>query len=734
MTKQELLNKLSIDEKINWTSGQNLWYCLGHEALGIDQLLLADGPHGVRVYLEDASSHHLNFDALKKSTLFPSATSLGATFNEELVYQAGETIAKECNMFNVDMLLGPGVNLKRSPLGGRNFEYYSEDPFLTGTMASAFINGVQSQKVGACIKHFALNEQETQRRFIDTIASKRVLHEFYLKPFKMAIDKAKPKAIMSSYNKINGDYASESNYLLKEVLRDKWQYEGVVISDWNAVQNKVKSIKNGMNLEMPGPSEFNNEVKEALANKRLTEKEIDESLIPLLNFYEATKKNDLKGTKVSLEDHHLIAREVANEAIVLLENDGILPLEKHKKVLVVGEFAEKPRINGGGSVTLKPFNTEIPLTYLSEVFDVVYAKGYEEENTSKELLEEIKTKAINCETIMFFTGTTSKLESEGRERPHMQIPSGHQTVYKTIESLHKNVITVLNNGSAINTTPLMSSNAIVESWFLGGANAQPLVDVLIGKINPSGRLSETFPLRLENTPHYGYFPSEQDAVNYASDLINNGYRYYDTHELPVRYPFGYGKSYTAFTYSDITTDKKTYTDSETVSVSMTLKNTGNYKGKEVVQLYVSDIDSYYPRPKKELKAFKKVELSPNEQTKLTFTLDKNNFAVYAEDFDDFRVESGEFKLLIGRNVRDIELEKTIMIQSDKKLRKNLTINHPIKNFKKYKPEKFAKVVKQYRKFPWHEEEEPTIRVLKRIKKEFNLDNQAFTKIIDELLE
>lgn len=735
MADKDILSRMTIEEKLNWTSGHGMWSFLGNERLGIREIFLADGPHGLRAYTNVENELALALENLAETTLFPSATAMASTFNEELIYNVGKSIGKECNMFDVDVLLGPGVNLKRSPLGGRNFEYYSEDPYLTGRIATNFIKGVQSTKVGACIKHFALNEQETNRRFVNTIVDERTMHELYLAPFKMAIKEANPMAIMSSYNKVNGDYASESSILLKDILRDKWGFKGVVISDWGAVQDKPKSLRNGMNIEMPGPSEFDNETRESLENGTLLESDIDESLLPLLELEELTKLNDNKDLECSLQEHHDFSRKVSEEAIVLLENDGILPFKGIKNLGIIGAFAKEPRINGGGSATLKPFITEIPFDELEKEFTLEYAKGYEEERTNELLLDEVKNVCLHNETVVYFTGTTKSLEVEGKDREHMNLPKGHIDVFNVIKEYAKNIVVVLMNGSAINVSPLKGHvNALVEAWMLGGSNATAIVNTLVGKNNPSGRLSETFPVSIESTPYFGLFPSKQDDVYYHGDIINTGYKYYDTHNVEVAYPFGYGLSYSNFLYKSIEVNKEVMTNKETLSVKVVIENDSDVDGYEVVQLYVRDQESYYPRPKKELKAFKKVFVKANTEVEVLFELDEDAFSIYAVDYKEFRVEEGYFDILVGRNVQKIELKETIFFKTKELIRNSLTLAHPLKNFFIYKPQSVEYIRDQFRDFPWHEIEEPALRVLKRVKKEFEITDVAFQKMLDKLLE
>jgi beta-glucosidase len=736
MDMKDVLKKLTIDEKINFTSGHNMWKLLGHEKLGLSEIFLADGPHGVRVYKDLTKDLMLEERNLAESTLFPIAASMASTFNEDLIYGVGKRIARECNMNNVDVLLGPGVNLKRSPLGGRNFEYYSEDPYLTSRMAINFINGVQSEHVGACIKHFALNEQETNRRFVNTVVDERTMHELYLMPFRKAIEEAKPSMIMSSYNRINGHYASENRELLVDILRDNWNFEGVVVSDWGAVQNKPKSLQSGINLEMPGPSEFDQDVYQALESGEVTEEMIDESLIPLLKLEQRVKENPNKDNEYNLNHHHEYAYQVASEAVVLLENDGILPLcNDVLKIGLIGDFIKNPRINGGGSATLKPFIKEVPFDEFSKVFDVEYAQGYQEEQTSEELLEEVKEVCKNNEIVVFYTGTTASLETEGKDRAHMNLPDGHLEVFDVIKNYAKQIIVVLNNGSAINVSPLIGyANAIIEGWLLGSANGKVMVDIITGKINPSGRLSETFPLNIETTPFYREFPSLTDDVNYMGDLLRVGYRYYDTYLVDVMYPFGYGLSYSRFHYSDLKLDQTELSDEDKLLFSVKITNDSDISGYEVVQVYIHDVESFYPRPYKELKAFQKVYVEAHETKEVFFTLDKEAFAVYAVDFGDFRVESGLFNIMVGRNVNDIVLSKEITFHSNIPLRNSLTLDHPMKNFFQFKLESVAYLEEEYHAFPWYEIEEPAIRVLKRMKKRYGISDKKYQEIIDKMLK
>ena len=734
MDKFEILSKMTIEEKVNWTTGNSMWTMLGLKRLGIDEIVVGDGPHGIRAYKTKPGNQLFDGNLLAPSTMFPSATAMASTFNEDLIHKIGKVIGNECNNYEVDVLLAPGINMKRSPLAGRNFEYYSEDPYLTTRCAVNFVKGVQSTGVGACIKHFALNEQENQRRFINTIVDERTMHEYYLRPFYNTIKEAKPHTIMSSYNKINGDYASESKYLLKDVLRDKWNYDGVVISDWGAAQDKVKSIKNGLNVEMPGPGEFNDEVLVALQEGNLSENELDESILPLLTLREKVLMNKNKGKKADLSFGHNVAYEVSKEGIILLENDGILPLKKNTKIGVIGTFAKSPRINGGGSATLKPFKLENPLEELQKRYEVSYCDGYDEENTTEHLLSEVAKISQLNDVLIYFTGTTENLETEGKEREHMNLPEGHIRVMEEINNYNKKVIVILNNGGALDLSPVNNANALIEAWFLGSANGKALIEIISGEVNPSGRLSETIPLCIENTPHYGTFPAKEDNVNYAGDIINNGYRYYDTHKYPVRYPFGYGLSYSSFEYSSMEISHKSFTENEQIKVSVSVTNTSGRAGHEVVQLYIGHEDSYYPRPTKELKSFKKIYLEPNQVKRVSFIITEDDLSIYSSDFSDFRAETGIYTISIGKNIQDVQFRKKVKFNSIKPFRKNLTLEHPLKNFLLYKEKQFKVIEETYRKFPWYEIEEPALRVLRRVKNQFNLDDKTFDELLDSLLK
>ncbi|MEC9485601.1 MAG: glycoside hydrolase family 3 C-terminal domain-containing protein [Candidatus Izemoplasma sp.] len=727
---------MTLKEKVKLTSGQNNWEFLKSDQVDGKSIRVADGPHGVRVNNADFTGSDLGEeDKMAKATLFPSASAMASTWHPELLQKVGKTIGKECRYYGIDVLLGPGINLKRSPLGGRNFEYYSEDPYLTSQMASAFVNGVQSEHVGACIKHFALNEQETMRRFVNSDIDERTFHELYLYPFMKVIKAAHPWMVMSSYNKINGDYASESTHLLIDILRDQWQYDGAVVSDWGAVQNKVKSIKNGMNIEMPGPSSFDEEVFHALENGDLTEEAIDQSLAPLFSLQE---KSSLKEPldAVDFDAHHEVAQAVAKEAIVLLENDGTLPLKDTTIQLgVIGEFADKPRVNGGGSATVRPYHQETPLTALKNTFsNVRYAKGYDDLSTNETLIKDVKEVVRKSDVILYFTGTTSTIETEGKDRDNLNLPEGHLAVFEQLVHHDKPVIVILSNGSALDLRHVANeSQALLETWFLGSAAGQPIVDVLTGKTNPSGKLQETFPLEVEHTPHYGVFP-QLETVDYSKDLIMNGYRYYDTHHYDVLYPFGYGLSYSTFTYHNIKLSHDVLFEKTSLTVSLDIKNTSEYDGYNTVQIYISDQSSEIVKPVHQLKAFKKGFIKANDTLTVTITVPYDAFESYSVKAHQFVVYQGEYMVKIAQSSKDILASYPVTVESNHHFAPKMDIHYPFHFFKVYYPKWANHIESVFRPLHWYEQEEPLLRIIKRYQRHNDIDDNTINALIKSIKE
>lgn len=728
------MKKIPLKEKIKLTSGQNNWHFFESDALNGRKINVADGPHGVRVYgkkVEDGD--FLGKQYLKPTTLFPSASAMASTWNKALIEEAGKTIGKECRHHQVDVLLGPGINLKRSPLGGRNFEYYSEDPYLTSKIAEGFIKGVQSEQVGACIKHFGLNEQETMRRWVNVNIDERTMHEMYLYPFYKTIQSVNPWMVMSSYNKLNGDYASESKVLLLDILRKQWGYDGAVVSDWGAVQDKVKSIKNGMNVEMPGPSSFEDDVLKAIDENRLTEAELDASFAPLFDLHEKVKAIKPLET-IDLKAHHNVAKKVASEAIVLLENDGILPFnDDAQSVGVIGSFAKNPRINGGGSATVKPYHQEIPLEALKQEFShLTYAEGYEEDHTDDSMIEEAVSVAKESDIVFFFTGTTDTIETEGKDREHLALPEGHIKLFKAISKVNKNLVVLLSNGSALDLRDIKKhSRAILETWFLGGAAADAIVDIITGKISPSGRLQETFPLSLKHTPHYGTFPPLKE-VDYRQDLIMNGYRYYDTHDYEVLYPFGYGLSYATILYQGVHVDDTHLENTHKVMIDVTLENTSDIDAYETVQVYIGASVQALIKPEKELKAFKKVMVKAHSKKTVQLEVPLEAFESYSERVCGFVVYNGDYTIHVGRHSKEIYQTHALTIDHQEDYIPAITFDYPVEYLRLYYPKWFHYIEKHFRALWWHEKEEPIWRILDRYKRHKNISEDAMSNLIKKI--
>lgn len=725
------LASMTLEEKLLLLGGQDNWHFYGVERLGIPPIRTCDGPHGVRVHTDRPDG------SCDPATNFPCASGLAATFNPDLLKEVGETIAKECRHYGIQVLLGPGVNGKRSPLAGRNFEYYSEDPYVSGTLAAAFINGVQHHNVGTSIKHFIANEQETSRLFISSNVDERTLHEIYLTPFEIALKHANPWTVMASYNRINGVYGCENTHTLMELLKTKLGYDGLVVSDWGAVNDKVDSVKYGLDIQMPGPVDLDQRLKTAVEREEIPMAVIDDHVERILRLGERVYQQSERYPTVDLESHHTIAQKTAAETLVLLKNDGILPLKKNTTIAVIGRFADdQVRYNGGGSSWLNAYRVERPLEALKTKARVLYAPGYDQEKVTFASTQAALEVAKKAKTVIFFTGTTSSMESEGFDRANIDLPEAHRKLLRAVAKVNPNLVVILNNGAAIDLREIQPyAKAMLEAWLLGSAAGQPIADVLFGEINPSGKLAETFPLRLEHTPAYGNFPGQTDHVDYLEGILV-GYRHYDTRKLEVMYPFGHGLSYTTFKYGPITLSASEIDAQENLTVSLTLTNTGKRAGAEVVQVYVQDPVSSLLRPEKELRAFKKVFLEPKASQSVTFTLSHRDFAVYVPQLGRYAVEGGTFNVLIGASSRDIRRKATFTINSSDKVRPHLTLEYPYTQWIRYPQEKaqIETLIKATRPPFWWETEPPLSRWLLILKREFNWSDAEEARIKAMLLE
>lgn len=674
---KKLISQMTLEEKASLCSGLDFWHTKPIERLGIPSIRMSDGPHGLR-------KEETMFSKTVPATCFPPASCLSASWDRNLIERVGKAIGEECQAENVQILLGPGVNIKRSPLCGRNFEYYSEDPLLSSEMAKHFIKGVQSEGVGTSIKHFAVNNQEHRRLTVSAEVDERTLREIYLASFEKAVKEAKPWTVMCSYNRVNGVYASENEFLLTKVLREEWGFEGFVVSDWGAVNDRVKGLSAGLDLQMPYDGGWGDKkIIEAVKKGELPEEVLDKAVERILNIVFKAIENKKENATYDKEAHHRIAREVARECFVLLKNEEkILPLKKEGRIGLIGAFARKPQIQGGGSAHVNPTMVDDAVEEIKKLVEgraeIIYADGYkiETDEVDEKLIEEAKEVAKKSDVVVIFAGLPERYESEGFDRPHMKMPENHNRLIEEIAKINKNVVVVLSNGAPIEMPWVDKVKAILETYRGGQAWGGAVADVLFGVVSPSGKLPETFPKKLSDNPSYLFFPGEGDRSEYREGIFV-GYRYYDKKEMEVLFPFGHGLSYTTFEYSDLSLDKKEMTDEEILRVKVKVKNTGDMKGKEIVQLYVRDVKSSVIRPDKELKGFVKVELEPKEEKEVTFELDKRAFAYYNVEIKDWYVETGEFEILIGRSSRDIVLKDTVFVRSTKQIKRKYHINSTI---------------------------------------------------------
>lgn len=672
-----IIREMTLEEKAGMCSGKDFWHLKGVERLGIPEVMVSDGPHGLRK--QAAEADHLGLNESIKAVCFPTACATACSFDRDLLEEMGERIGDECQAEDLSVILGPAVNIKRSPLCGRNFEYFSEDPYLASQMAAAHIKGVQSKNVGTSIKHFAANNQEHRRMSCSSEVDERTLREIYLAAFETAIKEAKPDTVMCSYNRINGEFASENHWLLTEVLRDEWGFDGYVMSDWGAVNDRVKGLKAGLELEMPASGgTTDKEIVEAVKNGELDEAVLDRAVERILNIVFKFADNRQEG-KFDKEEDHKLAAKIEAESMVLLKNEGVLPLPTQgKKIAFIGKFAEAPRFQGGGSSHINSFKITGALEAAKEVAQVTYAQGYDikEDVIDQDMLNQAVETAKEADVAVIFAGLPDAFESEGYDRSHMRMPECQNTLISEIAKVQENVVVVLHNGSPVEMPWADEVKGILEAYLGGQAVGQAEVDVLFGKANPCGKLAETIPYKLADNPSYLNFPGDGQTVEYNEGVFV-GYRYYDTKEMPVRYPFGYGLSYTTFEYSDLQLSADRIKDTDTLKVTLKVKNTGDRAGKEIVQLYVADKTGSASRPVKELKNFVKVELQPQEEKIVEMELDKRSFAWYNTQIHDWYAASGEYEILAAASSRDIRLKKTVYVESTTELPIHVHMNTTI---------------------------------------------------------
>ena len=672
---QAIVAKMTLEEKAALCTGASAWTTMPVERLGVPEMIVSDGPHGVRRVPDVNSMMMTSLPA----TCFPTASCLASTWDVDLLHKMGEALAEECIALDVDVLLGPGVNMKRSPLGGRNFEYLSEDPFLAGEMVASLIDGIQGKGVGTSLKHFTANNQETRRLSISAEVDERTLNEIYLTAFETAVIKAQPWTVMCAYNKLNGTYCSENHELLVDILKNKWGFEGLVVSDWGAVRDRVAALKGGLDLEMPGPQDNRvQDVVEAVRSGELDEHILDEAVRRILNIVFKAQDRPKDGV-FDADAHHILARKIASEGMVLLKNTGILPLKRQQHIAVIGRAAKEayfqgggmaadtPVFQGGGSSHINPTKVAIPFEELqiqAAEAELSYAEGYPSDETFRQdLIDQAVGLAQSADVALLYIALPPSKESEGHDRPDLDLTGQQVALIKAVAKAQPGTVVILNNGAPVAmSTWIEDVAAVLEAWMMGQAGGGAIADILFGKVNPSGKLAETFPIKMADTPAHLNWPGEAGAVRYGEGIFI-GYRYYDAKEMQVLYPFGYGLSYTDFAYGNPAVSATTFRDVDGLTVTVDVTNTGNIAGKEIVQVYVHDRESELMRPEKELKGFSKVELQPGQTRTLSFELDFRAFAYYHPKYRQWITEDGEFDILIGASSADIRHTLTATLKS-----------------------------------------------------------------------
>ena len=670
---KKIVSEMTLEEKAGMCSGLDFWHLKEVEHLGIPKVMVSDGPHGLRK--QDEKGDHLGINDSIKAVCFPPAVLSACSFDRGLMEEMGKAIGREAQANDVSVVLGPAVNIKRSPLCGRNFEYYSEDPYLVGEIAAAFVKGVQSQHVGTSIKHFAANNQEYRRMSSSSEVDERTLREIYFPAFEIAVKKAQPYTFMCSYNQINGTFASENKWLLTDVLRGEWGFKGYVMSDWGAVNDRVKGLEAGLELEMPASGGDNDAmIVKAVKDGALEEKILDQAVERILRII-FEYADHRKPQEFTMEKDHEEAQHIAEESMVLLKNENhILPLKTSEKAAFIGGFARNTRFQGGGSSHINCFKTTNVLDSVPCDAQVVYAEGFPADRDfyDKVLADEAVKAAAEADKAVIFAGLPESFESEGYDRSHMRLPECQNRLITEILKVQPNTVIVLHNGSPVEMPWLGEIKGLLETYLGGQAGGAAAANILYGKINPSGKLAETMPLKLSDNPSYLNFGGGE-KVEYREGIFV-GYRYYDTKEMDVAFPFGYGLSYTTFAYSNLKLSMENPTEKDTVMVSADVTNTGKSAGKEVVQLYIRDLTGSAIRPEKELKGFEKVFLEPGETKTVTMELNKRSFAWYNTELHDWFAASGDYEILVGASSRDIRLTETLHLNSSQRLPMHVHMN------------------------------------------------------------
>ncbi len=658
MKHADIIKQMTLEEKCYLFSGKDFWQTRSVERLGVPNMTLSDGPHGIRK--QAGEGDQLGLNPSLPATCYPTAAAVANSWDVELGEEIGAHLGAEAASQGVCVVLGPGLNIKRSPFCGRNFEYFSEDPYLAGKLAASYIRGIQKNGVAACPKHFAANSQELRRMASDSVMDERTLREIYLTGFEIAVKEGHSKSIMSSYNRINGVYANENRHLLQEILRDEWGFDGFVVSDWGGSNDHVEGVRAGSHLEMPttgGDSDLEliDAVKSGRISQELLDRRVDELLDVILSTAGAVKP--LEGKPFDVEKHHVMAAKASEQSIVLLKNENnLLPLKRGAKVAVIGEFAQKARYQGAGSSVVNP-------TRLDNAMDVIqgfgldvagFEAGYPRSGKGDPAMQARAVElAKKADTVLLYIGLDEISESEGLDRSHMRLPQSQIDLIEAVSKANPNVVAVMSAGSAVEMPWLPKIKALVHGYLCGQAGASSVLKVIMGQVNPSGKLAESYPVKYEDVSSAPYFPAKERTAEYREGLFV-GYRYFETAKTPVLFPFGFGLSYTTFEYSGLTVTEK--------EASFTLKNTGGMDGAEVAQLYVSKPDGEVFRPAKELKGFAKVFLKAGESKKVTIPLDDKAFRYFNVDTNKFEVEGGAWTVLIGASCADIKLSGTVEVQ------------------------------------------------------------------------
>lgn len=677
---KELVKEMTLEEKAGLLSGKDFWHLKGIERLGLKSIMVTDGPHGLRK--QAGNTDHLGLNDSVPSTSFPTASATACSFDPELLFRMGEALGEKCVSEEVAAILGPGINIKRSPLCGRNFEYFSEDPYLAGEMGAALIQGIQSKGVGTSLKHFAVNNQESSRMTVDSQVDERALREIYLAGFETAVKKGKPWTVMACYNKVNGTYGCANKYLLTDILRKEWGFDGIVVSDWGAVNDRADDVRAGMDLEMPGTNtDSDDELVAAVKSGSLSIAEVDLCAERVVEFI--LKGMETKSApKNTNKEHNVLAREIAGKSAVLLKNEAsVLPICPTAKVAVIGEMAKKPRYQGAGSSRINP-------AYLDNAYDalkasgvnVTYAEGYrlDTKQEDKNLSDTACHLAKESDVVLIFAGLPDEYESEGFDRTTLSMPDSHNKLIEEVAAVNPNTIVILQLGAPVVKPWKDKVKGILLMYLAGQAGGAATADLLLGRVNPSGKLAETFPISLEDNSSHSYFPGTSKSVQYR-ESIYVGYRYYDIAKKPVVYPFGYGLSYTTFEYSNLTVEElKPYH----YRVSLEITNTGKEDGAEIVQLYVHHNSSSIFRAEKELKGFAKVFLAAGETKKAELLLDQRSFAYYNTKAMSWCVEGGTYELLVGASSADIRLHTDITLPGDGKEALLIDTYHTLTEYQK----------------------------------------------------